>query len=350
MIILGIETSCDECAAAVVEDGHKILSTVVSSQVKLHAPYGGVIPELASRSHLETIRPVLEKAVASSGGGLDDIDAVAVTRQPGLIGSLLVGLSAAKGLAFAKGLPLVPVDHVEAHVYACIMGVDKPAWPLAALVVSGGHTSLYLVRSPIDLEPIGRTLDDAAGEAFDKVSAILGLGYPGGPAIEKAAAGSAKSMRYKLPRPLPAGGGGLDFSFSGLKTAVLYRCRDMVPAKKTLGEPPFDMEDEKSVAAMAAAFQEAVADVLVKRLFQAAGKFPVGAVAAGGGVLANSVVRERIEAEARSRGLPAYLSPRDLATDNAAMVAGLGYHLLAAGGPAGEGGDKFGLDIDAWAG
>lgn len=342
MIILGIETSCDECAAAVVEGAGTILSNVVSSQIALHAPYGGVVPEVASRSHMETIYPVVTEALRAAKIAAGDVDAIAVTHRPGLIGSLLVGLCAAKGLAIALGKPLIPVNHVEAHVYSCVAGVDAPLYPLTALVVSGGHTSLFCVESPLELEPVGRTLDDAAGEAFDKVASILGLGYPGGPAIEKAAE-SAGPQRFTLPRPLPAGRGGFDFSFSGLKTAVLYRTRGMTSKKRSVAEPRFDPESPESVASMAASFQEAVADVLVTRLFQAARKFGARAVAAGGGVAANSLLRARIEQQAAVHDLPVYLPPRALATDNAAMIAGLADHIYSSG-------RRFDLSIDASAG
>jgi len=342
MIILGIETSCDECAAAVVDGGGTILSNVVSSQIELHAPYGGVVPEVASRSHMETIHPVIAEALRTAHIAANDLDAIAVTHRPGLIGSLLVGLCAAKGLALALGKPLVPVNHVDAHVYACVAGIDEPLYPLSALVVSGGHTSLFRVDSPLELEPVGRTLDDAAGEAFDKVAAILGLGYPGGPAIEKAARG-AGNERFALPRPLPTGGGGLDFSFSGLKTAVLYRTRGMTSKKRRTVEPAFDGDDPESVAAMAASFQEAAADVLTTRLFQAAQKFGARAVAAGGGVAANSLLRQQIEEKAAALSLPVYLPPRALATDNAAMIAGLAGHIYASG-------RRFDLSVDAFAG
>ncbi len=342
MIILGIETSCDECAAAVVEGAGTILSNVVSSQIALHAPYGGVVPEVASRSHMETIHPVVAEALRAANLAAGDVDAIAVTHRPGLIGSLLVGLCAAKGLALALGKPLIPVNHVEAHVYACVAGIDEPLYPLTALVVSGGHTSLFRVDSPLELEPVGRTLDDAAGEAFDKVAAILGLGYPGGPAIEKAAE-RAGTERFTLPRPLPAGRGGLDFSFSGLKTAVLYRTKGMTSKKRPTVEPVFDGANPDSVATMAASFQEAAADVLVTRLFQAARKFGARAVAAGGGVAANTLLRERIEQKAAAQGLPVYLSPRAMATDNAAMIAGLAGRIHASG-------RRFDLSIDASAG
>jgi N6-L-threonylcarbamoyladenine synthase len=256
-------------------------------------------------------------------------------------------------------LPLIPINHVEAHVYACIMELEAPLFPLAALVVSGGHTSLYRVSSPLELELIGRTLDDAAGEAFDKVAAILGLGYPGGPAVE-AAARTAGPERPELPRPLPGDRDCLDFSFSGLKTAVLYRCRGIPreeggkPSRRK-GRPgpeiTIDPGDEKALASMAAAFQEAVVDVLTARLFQAAGAIGARAVAAGGGVAANALLRERIRTEAGSRGLPVYLSPRDLATDNAAMGAGLAFHILRSGRLSdGRRSDRLpGLGIDAFA-
>jgi N6-L-threonylcarbamoyladenine synthase len=357
MIILGIETSCDECAAAVVRDGGTILSNVVSSQIALHAPYGGVIPEVASRSHMETIGPVIREALRQAGTGLDGLDAVAVTQRPGLIGSLLVGLCAAKGLALARGLPIIPVNHVNAHIFACLAGREEPRFPAAALVVSGGHTSLYVVRSVLEHDLVGRTLDDAAGEAFDKVAAILGLDYPGGPSVEKAA-GSAGEKRFDLPRPLPGGRGSLDFSFSGLKTAVLYRCRG-VPARKKgsrrkggragnvappIAVPPeCDVSDAGDVAAMAASFQEAVADVLTRRLVQAAERHGAGSLAVGGGVAANSLLRQRVADEAEAHGLPLYLSPPELATDNAAMIAGLAYHIHRSG-------RRFDLGFDAHAG
>jgi N6-L-threonylcarbamoyladenine synthase len=357
MIILGIETSCDECAAAVVSDGGTILSNVISSQIALHAPYGGVIPEVASRSHMRTIGPVIDEALRRAAVGLDAVDAVAVTQRPGLIGSLLVGLCAAKGLALARGLPIIPVNHVNAHIFACLAGREEPLYPAAALVVSGGHTSLYLVRSVLEHDLAGRTLDDAAGEAFDKVAAILGLEYPGGPSLERAARGAGEK-RFDLPRPLPGGRESLDFSFSGLKTAVLYRCRGVPTRKKgsrgkdgrAAKEAPriampleCDVADAGDVAAMAASFQEAVADVLTRRLVQAAERHGARSLAVGGGVAANALLRKRVADEAAARGLPLYLSPPELATDNAAMVAGLGYHIHRSG-------QRFDLGFDAYSG
>lgn len=330
MKILGIESSCDECAAAVVEDGEKVLSSVVASQVDIHARFGGVVPEIASRRHLETIVPVIDEALRKAGLAAREVDALAVTNRPGLIGALLVGLSAAKGLALALGKPLIPVHHVEAHIYAALMNRPVPAYPLAALVVSGGHTSLFSLDSPMEMKVIGSTLDDAAGEAFDKVSSILNLGYPGGPALEKAARGKGEGT-IRFPRPLP-GGEALSFSFSGIKTAVLYHCKG-VPGHRGKGrrETAFDPGDEEAVADVAASFQSAVVDVLVTRTFQAADRLSAGAVVVGGGVAANALLRVRMEDEARRRGLPLYLSPPDLATDNAVMVAGYAYPLYQAG-------------------
>jgi len=342
MIILGIETSCDECAAAVVERGNSVLSSVVSSQIALHAPFGGIVPEVASRSHLETVYPVIEEALRQGGLKPADLDAIAVTHRPGLIGSLLVGLNAAKGLALARGLPLIAVNHVEAHVYASVMDAESPPYPLVALVASGGHTSLYLVSSVLDLELIGRTLDDAAGEAFDKVAAVLQLEYPGGPAIEKAAA-QAGCERFSLPRPLPGSRESLDFSFSGLKTAVLYRHRGLFKKKGRTAsgiEPVYRPDDRRSRAALAASFQEAVVEVLTKRLFQAAERHGARAVAAGGGVASNSLLRSRLREEAAERGLPLFIAPLSLTTDNGAMIAGLAYHIHCAG-------RHFDLDVDA---
>ncbi|MFH1998122.1 MAG: tRNA (adenosine(37)-N6)-threonylcarbamoyltransferase complex transferase subunit TsaD [Planctomycetota bacterium] len=335
MKILGIESSCDECAAAVVEAGRKVLSNVVASQVELHARFGGVVPEIASRRHLETIVPVIEEALGRAGLKAKELDAIAVTHRPGLIGALLVGLSAAKGLALALGKPIIPVHHVEAHIYAALMPQEEPVFPLVALVVSGGHSSLYYLESLMEMKPIGSTLDDAAGEAFDKVSAILGLAYPGGPAIEKAAQGRGEGT-IPFPRSFP-GGEGLNFSFSGLKTAVLYHCRGVPkPGKKIApgtrgGSDKFDPDSAGDVADVAASFQSAVADVLVKRTIQAAQKYDAPSIVVGGGVAANSLLREKMAAAAKKHDKHCYLSPCEWATDNAVMIAGLGYILYQAG-------------------
>jgi len=339
MKILGIESSCDECAAAVVEDGIKIHSEAVSSQVDIHARFGGVVPEIASRRHLETIIPVIDQALTYAGTDLDTIDAIGVTNRPGLIGALLVGLSAAKGLALAANKPLIPVHHIHAHIYASIMSGVEPKWPIVALVVSGGHTSLYRLDSLLQMERIGITQDDAAGEAFDKVSSILGLGYPGGPALEKAANGD-KTGSVVFPRSYP-GKDKLDFSFSGLKTAVLYHCKG-IPGKAKGAEPTrFDPNNSSHVADVAASFQASVVDVLVKRTFQAAKRHNATAVAVGGGVAANTLLRDRMKKEAEMRKFPLHMAPPGLTTDNAVMTAGLAYHLFNAGKVGGYDTDAF---------
>ncbi|MHC4945602.1 MAG: tRNA (adenosine(37)-N6)-threonylcarbamoyltransferase complex transferase subunit TsaD [Planctomycetota bacterium] len=345
MKILGIESSCDECAAAVVEDGMTVRSSVVSSQVEIHARYGGVVPEIASRRHLETVIPVIEEALGRANLAAGDIDAVAVTNRPGLIGALLVGLSAAKGLTLALNRPLIPVHHIEAHIYAALMNRPEPAWPLVALVVSGGHTSLYRLDSLLEAEQIGSTLDDAAGEAFDKVSSILGLGYPGGPALERAARDKGEGT-IRFPRSLP-GKDRLSFSFSGVKTAVLYHCRG-VPRRKGAKAAPkqrpdrFDPGNPDDVADVAASFQAAVVDVLVQRTFEAKEREGAAGLVVGGGVACNAMLRRKMTARAEEQGLPLFLSPPELATDNAVMVAGYAYHLFKAG-------RTGGLDVDAFA-
>jgi len=319
MLILGIETSCDETAAAVVEDGRRILSNVVSSQVELHSRYGGIVPELASRAHIQNILPVIDEALTSSGKRLGDMDAVAVTVGPGLIGALLVGVSAAKSLAYSAGLPVVGVNHIEGHMSAIFLESDEVALPFVLLVVSGGHTHLYLVRGCCDYEKLGQTRDDAAGEAYDKVAKLMGLGYPGGPIVDRLAkAGSPK--RINFPRSYLEAGS-LDFSFSGLKTAVLNHVRSFK------GESiPDDV-----LADICASFQEAVVDVLVKKTVQAAVDTGVKNIVIGGGVAANGALRDALQRAANDAGIRPFLPSPGLCTDNAAMVAAAGYHLFRAG-------------------
>ncbi len=327
--ILGIETSCDETAAAVVEGGRLILSNVVASQAELHAQYGGVYPEMASRMHVESIIPVVDQALSAAHIGWDDLDAIAVTYGPGLPGSLLVGLNFAKGAALAKGLPLVPVNHLEGHFYAHWLqtGAEGSAngnlrFPLLVLIVSGGHTELVLAHDHGQYERLGGTLDDAAGEAFDKVARMLKLGYPGGPAVEQAAQ-KGNPTAFDLPRAwLP---GTYDFSFSGLKTAVLRILQ------KYTGSVPHSF-----YANMAASFQVSVVDVLVEKTARAAKEFGANAVLLSGGVSANAALREA----ARSKvPLPVYTLRKVLCTDNAAMIAAAGFYRYRSG-------DRAGWDLD----
>ena len=330
MKILGIETSCDETAVALVDDGERVVGERVASQIALHAPYGGVVPEIASRRHLETLFSLLSELDLKTIG--PSVDGIAVTHRPGLIGSLLVGLSAAKGLALAWRRPLVGVDHIHAHAYSTIMGHADARLPAATLVASGGHTSLFLMRSPLELELVGETVDDAAGEAFDKVSSLLGLGYPGGPPIDRIAReGNPRAHRFPRGTVKRAP---YDFSFSGLKTAVLYHLRGQ-DGKRS----PRALTTEET-ADVAASFQEAVVDSLLHRLTRLARETDAKSLGIGGGVACNSRLRWRAQEEADKIGLPLYLSPRELSTDNAVMIAGLGYHLLND-----RGADS--LDIDA---
>ncbi|HOU55204.1 MAG TPA: tRNA (adenosine(37)-N6)-threonylcarbamoyltransferase complex transferase subunit TsaD [Myxococcota bacterium] len=316
MRVLGIETSCDETAAAVVEDGRRVRSNVIHSQVAIHAPFRGVVPEVASRDHLRQIVPVVDRALREAGTPLDQVDGIAVTLGPGLIGSLLVGIQFAKGLALATGKPLVGIDHLEAHVMASFLVPDRepPAFPHLALAVSGGHTSLYRVAAPGRLERLGKTRDDAAGEAFDKAAAMLGLPYPGGVSIERAAEGH-RTDAVTLPRPFLKEG--LEMSFSGLKTA-LRRHLEM------LRHPP----DPQETGEIAAAFQEAVVDVLVTKTCRAAQETGVQEVVLAGGVSANRRLRERMAEALEREGRRIHLLPLSLCTDNAAMIAGLGTRYL----------------------
>jgi N6-L-threonylcarbamoyladenine synthase len=322
-LVLGIESSCDETAAAVVRGGRTVLSSIVHSQAPEHALFGGVVPEIAGRSHLRHVIPVVDEALAAAGVGLDDLDGIAVTARPGLIGSLLVGLSAGKALAYARGLPLVCVDHIQAHAYAATMEVDVEL-PCLALVVSGGHTALYRMDAPTRLERIASTRDDAAGEAFDKVAQMLGLGYPGGPAISRLAReGDAQAIAFPRTR---AKDGSLDFSFSGLKTAVLYHLR----GQDALAATPAP-EEVEAPADVAASFQEAVVDVLVHRSLEVAGSAGLGTVLVTGGVACNTRLRERMTADAAARGVRAVFPSPAYCSDNAAMIAGLGTMHLRAG-------------------
>ncbi|MGA2838357.1 MAG: tRNA (adenosine(37)-N6)-threonylcarbamoyltransferase complex transferase subunit TsaD [Acidimicrobiales bacterium] len=313
--VLGIETSCDETAASVVDGGTIIVSTVVSSQIDLHARYGGVVPELAGRAHVELLTPVVADALEQAGSDHTGrgIDGIAVTYGPGLIGSLLVGVAEAKALSMAWGVPLVGVNHLEAHLFASLLEQPDLGWPLVVLLVSGGHTLLIEVTAPGRYRMMGGTIDDAAGEAFDKVARFIGLGYPGGPAID-AISSEGDPTAYAFPRSLP--GDGYDFSFSGLKTSVVNRVRK---------------EPGASTADVAASFQEAVVDVLVTRARAAAADVGARAVCLAGGVAANSLLRARVTEACAEDGIGAFLPSRALCTDNAAMVAAAGHWRLRHG-------------------
>ena len=349
MNVLGIETSCDETAAAVVRDGSRVLSNIVSSQFALHQTHGGVVPELAARGHITAIIPVVEVALAEAGVARDQIDAIAVTQGPGLAGSLLVGVNVAKALAYVLDRPLVPVNHLEAHIYANWLGLPgeepppPPEFPLVCLLVSGGHTELILMRGHGAYQHLGRTLDDAAGEAFDKGARLLGLGYPGGPAIQRAAA-NGDPTRFELPRAWL--GESYDFSFSGLKPALLrivepYRLPDAEPAAASSGPFPEHRPPRYSpdlpVNDLAAAYQEAVVEVLAVKAVRAAREFGAKTLLLAGGVAANTALRRRIEQEVASlpEPIPVRFPPISLCTDNAAMVAGAAYYRLRYGELAG---------------
>jgi len=320
MRILGIESSCDETAASVVS-GDRILSSLVATQHDVHERFGGVVPELASRRHIENIVPLIRGALTEAKLTLDDIDGVAATFAPGLMGSLLVGLMAAKAIAFSRNLPFIGVNHLEGHLCAAALEYGPIPTPHVGLVVSGGHTSLYLVREGFQVKLLGATRDDAAGEAFDKVAKLLGLGYPGGPAIDLAAErGDAKAFRFT--RPKFAQGDSLDFSFSGIKTACLLRHRDE-SKKGSVGEA--------FVADMAASFQEAVADILVRRVIEGAKRHGAKAAVLAGGVAANRRLRALFEERCRSEGITPFVPSHALCTDNAAMIAHVGRLKLEAG-------------------
>jgi len=359
--ILGIETSCDETAAAVVVDGRRVLASVVASQIELHRPYGGVFPEVASRQHVLSIVPVIRETLGTAEVTWEDIDAVAVTHGPGLAGSLVVGVNAAKGISLSQGLPLIGVNHLEAHLYAnWLIGEEvseavqdepehevaqpepsPPTFPLLGLIVSGGHTELVLMRDHGSYQILGRTIDDAAGEAFDKVGRLLELGYPGGPAIEKASL-EGDPDAYDLPRAWLKGS--YDFSFSGLKTAVLRRVqgheqkgRPGGPRKKLVTSIPYRVRRELSAQDLAASFQAAVVDVLVGKTKMAAEEHGVHVVLLAGGVASNSRLREEMQ---QKLSVPVRFPPPRWCTDNAAMVAAAGHFRYLAG-------ERAGWDLDA---
>jgi N6-L-threonylcarbamoyladenine synthase len=310
---LGIETSCDETAAAVFTDDLTVLSSVIASQTDLHARFGGVVPEIASRAHLRNLLPVIDEALSRAGIGTADIGCVAVHNTPGLVGALLVGVSAAKMLSLGLGVPLVAVNHVASHIFACRLAAGRDIYPCLGLVVSGGHTALFRCDHALSMDLVGGTRDDAAGEAFDKVAAILGLGFPGGPAVEReAAAGDPKA--YAFPRAF-LDDGRLEFSFSGLKTAVLYACHGQNVAKAI--PPPAGQKR----ADLAASFQAAVVDVLVMKCKQALRKTRLTRLAVGGGVSANKGLRSALETMCEKEGAELFIPPLSLCTDNAAMAA-----------------------------
>ncbi len=318
MIVLGIESSCDETAAAVVEDGKNILSNVVSSQVAFHRKYGGVVPEIASRKHVETIVPVIRESLDEAGLTLNEIEGIAVTRGPGLVGSLLIGISLAKSIAYVKNLPLIGVNHLEGHLNAVFLEENDLEFPFVGLVVSGGHTNLYHVKARGDYIFLGQTRDDAAGEAFDKVAKLLGLGYPGGVIIDKMAKeGNAAAINF--PRALIAKDS-FDFSFSGIKTAVLHYVKRQ--------EGKIDDGHKNDIVA---SFQEAVVDVLVTKVIRAAKKCKVDKVSLAGGVAANTRLREKITEQAGERDIRTFIPSPHLCTDNAAMIAAVGDYYLEKG-------------------
>ena len=314
-VILAIETSCDETSVAVVESGTRMLSNVVSSQIEIHAPFGGVVPEVASRAHLRTLEPVLQQAMGEAGVEPEELSAVAATNGPGLIGALLIGVTAAKTLALAWDKPYVGVNHLEGHLFAAFLERPDLETPMITMLVSGGHTSIVHVKDRGDYQVVGATIDDAAGEAFDKVARYLGLGYPGGPVIDKMAQ-AFEGEPIRFPRGLMDGS--LDFSFSGMKTAVINYVRK---------------NPDTSNDALAAGFQDAVVDVLVTKCMQAVDRYGVSTACLGGGVAANSELRERFAAECEARGIEGLVPARQFCTDNAAMIAAAAHWRLQTDGP-----------------
>lgn len=316
MLILGIETSCDETAASVVKNGTEILSNVISSSLAKHAEFGGVVPEIATRHHVENIDKVINRSLHDAGVKISEIGAVAVTDGPGLVGSLVTGIACAKAIAFSLGIPFIAVDHLKAHIYSAIMIKDSPRFPFIGLIISGGHTRLCLVRDFDRFELLGDTLDDAVGEAYDKVAKILGLGYPGGPIIDSLA---KKGNPWAVKFTCKAINNSLDFSFSGIKTAVLYLVK---------GE---GLRVKSRIPDIAASFQEAVLSIIVENSIKAIERYKIKSFVIGGGVSANSRFREMMQRESMYRGFKLYFPPLNLCSDNAAMTAGLAYRLYKKG-------------------
>ncbi|MDX1776972.1 MAG: tRNA (adenosine(37)-N6)-threonylcarbamoyltransferase complex transferase subunit TsaD [Desulfobulbales bacterium] len=315
MLLLAIESSCDETAAAVLADGSRLLANVVDSQIRIHKRYGGVVPELASRRHIETIYPVVDEALNLAGVSLKDLDAIAVTQGPGLVGSLLIGMSFAKALAYVENIPCLGVDHMAGHLLSIFLGQDHPQFPYVALAASGGHSSIYLVSDPLTYKLLGQTRDDAAGEAFDKVAKLLDLGYPGGPVISETAA-KGNPEAYTFPRAWlePET---FDFSFSGVKTSVVNHVNKTKQKK-----------EELQLADICASFQEAVADVLVEKTLKAARASGVPQIVLAGGVAANQRLRDLMTLRGQAENFTVFLPPVEFCTDNAAMIAVAGYHLF----------------------
>jgi len=326
-LILGIETSCDETAAAVVEDGRAVRSNIIASQHDLHKRYGGVVPEIAGRAHIEKITPVIDQALTTAGVTIQQISAVAVGNRPGLIGSLLIGVSAAKAITWSTDKPLIGVDHVHAHLYAAAL--DQPDWsayPAIGLVVSGGHSNLYRVDSPLKTHRLGHTIDDAVGEAYDKAAVILDAGYPGGPMLDKLAQ-QGDPKQFKLPRSL-LDADSLDFSYSGLKTALLYAVRGKPQGRRgqtTFERSAADLSDQDRQN-FAAAFQHAAIDTLIIKLQRAIDRVKPASVIIGGGVSANSLLRSRSAELADKNSIPVHIPKMAYCMDNAAMIAGLAHH------------------------
>jgi N6-L-threonylcarbamoyladenine synthase len=333
MLVLGIETSCDETAAAIVRDGREIISSVIASQIETHKRFGGVVPELASREHLDKIVPVVEEAFERANLQTRDIDGVAVTVGPGLVGSLLVGVSYAKAMAFALRKPLVGVNHIEGHVYSVAFDNPPVEYPALALIVSGGHSNLFYVPAPGKYKVLARTRDDAAGEAFDKVAKMIGLGYPGGPIIERLAReGNPRAVKFSIPR---MGDGSPDFSFSGLKTAVTKHVRETGLQPVSNGEEP-----SQAIKDLAASFQSVVVRSLVGTTERVAADYPSKTLIVAGGVACNGALREASRQAAERLGIPAYFPSPHLSTDNAAMIAAAGTVKLQAG-------ERAGFDLNA---